>query len=133
VRILVVDDHQAVRDGVRSLFVATPGTEVIGASSAQEGLSLYRSNVPDVVLIDLNLPDMSGFELLDHVLLEDKAAKVIVFSAHASPIYASRTFEAGGMGYVSKAASTQEVIDAVNTVAAGRRYIEHEIEVRMAP
>jgi two-component system, NarL family, invasion response regulator UvrY len=131
VKILIVDDHLAVREGVRCLFAAMPGTEIFDAASAQEALSVYRSEVPDVLLIDLNLTGSSGLELLSSVLAEDRLAKIVVFSAHVEPIYVSRTLTAGAMGYVSKGASTKEIIDAVQAVAAGGRYIEREIATKM--
>jgi two-component system, NarL family, invasion response regulator UvrY len=131
VKILIVDDHLAVREGVRCLFAAMPGTEIFDAASAQEALSVYRSKVPDVLLMDLNLPDSIGLELLSSVLIEDKLAKIVVFSVHVEPIYVSRTFTAGALGYVSKGASTKEIIDAVQAVAAGGRYIERAIATQM--
>jgi two-component system, NarL family, invasion response regulator UvrY len=130
-KILVVDDHHAAREGIRSLFSGKPDHQIIEASSAGEALSLYRADRPDVVLMDLNLPDMHGIELLARVLSEDRAAKIVVFSAHASPVYAAETFTAGALGYISKGASTQEVIDAINAVATGKRYVENEIAAKM--
>jgi two-component system, NarL family, invasion response regulator UvrY len=131
VKILIVDDHLAVREGVRCLFAAMPDTEIFDAASAQEALSVYRSKAPDVLLMDLNLPDSRGLELLSNLLIEDKLAKIVVFSAHAEPIYVSRTFTAGALGYVSKGASAKEIIEAVQTVAAGGRYVEREIATKM--
>jgi two-component system invasion response regulator UvrY len=131
VKILVVDDHLAVREGVHGLFTAIPGAEIFDAASAQEALSVYRAKAPDVVLMDINLPDSTGFELLSSMLMEDELAKIVVFSVHVEPIYVSRTFTAGARGYVSKGASTQELIDAVQAVAAGGRYIEREIATQM--
>jgi two-component system, NarL family, invasion response regulator UvrY len=119
VKILIVDDHLAVREGARCLFAAMPGAEIFEAASAEEALSVYRSKVPDVLLMDLNLPDSRGIDLLSNVLIEDRLAKIVVFSAHEEPIYVSRTFTAGALGYVSKGASAKEIIDAVQTVAAG--------------
>ncbi len=99
VKILIVDDHLAVREGVRCLFAAMRGTEIFDVASAQEALSVYRTKVPDVLLMDINLPDSSGFELLQEAsLFEDKLAKIVVFSMHIEPIYVSRTFTAGSTG-----------------------------------
>ncbi len=112
-RILIIDDHVVVREGVRRLLAALPETEVFEASSAREALSLYRSKAPDILLLDLNLPNSSGFELLRRLLLENRQVKVVVLSMHAEPIYVSRTLNAGARGYVSKMASADELIAAV--------------------
>ena len=108
-----------VREGVRRLLTALPDTEVFEAASAREALSLYRAKVPDILLLDLNLPNSSGFELLRRLLLENRQVKVVVLSMHAEPIYVARTLNAGARGYVSKTASADELIAAVREVAAG--------------
>lgn len=130
-KILIIDDHVVVREGVRRLLAALPETEVFEASSAREALSLYRSKVPDILLLDLNLPNSSGFELLRRLLLENRQVKVVVLSMHAEPIYVSRTLNAGARGYVSKMASADELIAAVREVAAGGRYVEREIAAQL--
>ena len=130
-RILIIDDHVVVREGVRRLLAALPDTEVFEASSAREALSLYRSKAPDILLLDLNLPNSSGFELLRRLLLENRQVKVVVLSMHAEPIYVSRTLNAGARGYVSKMASADELIAAVREVAAGGRYVEREIAAQL--
>ncbi len=130
-KILIVDDHVVVREGVRRLLAALPDTEVFEAASAREALTLYRSKIPDVLLLDLNLPKSSGFELLRRLLIENRHVKVVVLSMHAEPIYVSRTLNAGARGYVSKMASADELIAAVREVAAGGRYVEREIAAQL--
>jgi two-component system, NarL family, invasion response regulator UvrY len=130
-RILIIDDHVVVREGVRRLLTALPDTEVFEAASAREALSLYRAKVPDILLLDLNLPNSSGFELLRRLLLENRQVKVVVLSMHAEPIYVARTLNAGARGYVSKTASADELIAAVREVAAGGRYVEREIAAQL--
>ena len=130
-KILIVDDHVVVREGVRRLLAALPDTEVFEAASAREAMSLYRSKTPDVLLLDLNLLNSSGFELLRRLLLENRQVKVVVLSMHAEPIYVSRTLNAGARGYVSKMASADELIAAVREVAAGGRYVEREIAAQL--
>jgi DNA-binding NarL/FixJ family response regulator len=102
-------------------------TEVFEADSIQDALSLYRAKAPDVLLLDLNLPNSSGFEILTRLLIEDRLAKIIVFSMHTEPIYVTRTLNAGARGYISKNAPARELIDAVHAVAAGGRYVDREI------
>jgi DNA-binding NarL/FixJ family response regulator len=130
-KILVVDDHVVVREGIRRLLASLSDTEVFEAASTRDAIQLYRSSAPDIVLLDLNLPNASGFELLRRLLIENRQAKIIVLSMHAEPIYVSRTMNAGARGYISKTASAGELITAVREVAAGRRYVERELAAQM--
>jgi two-component system, NarL family, invasion response regulator UvrY len=127
-KILVVDDHFAIREGVRALFSATPGAVVVAASTAHDALKAFRSDRPDVVVTDINLPDASGLELLVKVLIEDQTARIVIFTADATPELATRTLAAGALGYVSKAAPVHELMDAVHAVAHGHLYIEADIK-----
>ena len=80
----------------------------------------FRNLRPDVVLLDLNLPNSSGLELLRRLLLEDKAANVLIFSMHAEPLYASRAINSGASGYISKGAAAEELVAAIRRVVRGR-------------
>jgi DNA-binding NarL/FixJ family response regulator len=130
-KILIVDDHVIVREGARRLLSAMPETAVFEASSAREALALFKAKLPDLVLLDLNLPNSSGLELLRRLVLENRAVRVLVLSMHAEPIYVARTLEAGARGYVSKMASADELIAAVREVGAGGRYVEREIAAQL--
>ncbi len=131
-KILLVDDHSVVREGVRQLLSGVEGTILYEAATGQEALALYRKERPDQVLLDLNLKDSGAFELLRRFLLEDSKARVIVFSMHAEPIYAARALKLGARGYVSKGAGADELVAAVKHVAEGRRYIERDIAAVLA-
>jgi two-component system, NarL family, invasion response regulator UvrY len=131
-KVLVVDDHMVVREGVRRLLAALPDTTICDAASAEEALPLFRSERPDVVVLDLNLPGITGLELLRRLLHEDAAARVLVFTMHAEPIYAARALKAGACGYLSKSAPADELVTAVERVAKGGRYVEHEIATELA-
>jgi two-component system, NarL family, invasion response regulator UvrY len=130
-KILVVDDHVIVREGVRRLLAPLPDLVVTEAASAREAAGLFRSNRPDVVLLDLNLPKGSGLELLRRLLAEDKGARILVFSMYAEPLYVARALDAGACGYVSKGAGAGELVAAIQKVAAGGRYVEHEIAAQL--
>jgi DNA-binding NarL/FixJ family response regulator len=130
-KVLVVDDHVIVREGVRRLLAPMPEFIVTKAPTAREAATAFRSNRPDVVLLDLNLPNGSGLELLRRLLAEDKAAKVLIFSMHGEPLYVARALDAGARGYVSKSAPASELIAAIQKVAAGGHYVEHEIAAQL--
>lgn len=130
-KILIVDDHVIVREGARRLLSTVFDTEIIEASSAREAFALYKTSHPDIVLLDLNLPNSSGIELLRRLMLENRSARVLVVSMHSEPIYVARTLEAGARGYVSKMASASELITAVREVGAGGRYVEREIAAQL--
>jgi two-component system, NarL family, invasion response regulator UvrY len=127
VKLLVVDDHAVVREGVRRLLAQVPEIAVVETSSAHEAGVLFRNERPDVVLLDLNLPNESGLTLLRRLLVEDKSARILIFSMHEEVLYVARALEIGARGYVSKSAPAAELMAAIQKVAAGGRYIEQEI------
>jgi DNA-binding NarL/FixJ family response regulator len=131
VKILVVDDHAIVRDGLSRLLMTDGDHEVKLAANGREALVLARSFRPALVILDLNLPGLGGLELLRR-LVQIEAGKILVLSMHAEPLYARRSLEAGAHGYVSKNAAPDELLSAVRRVAAGGRYIEAEIAQALA-
>jgi two-component system, NarL family, invasion response regulator UvrY len=131
-KILLVDDHSVVRAGVRRLLESIQGTEILEAQTGHETLSLFRSKEPDLVLMDLNMEGVGGLELLRRLLLEDKRARVVVFTMHSEPIYAARALKLGAKGYVTKSASADELVAAVKQVADGGHYIEAELASKLA-
>jgi two-component system, NarL family, invasion response regulator UvrY len=126
-KILIIDDHLVVREGLRRLLSSVPDVSVHEATSTQEALLEFRAHRPDLVLLDLNLPNSSGLELLRRLILEDKRARILIFSMHAEPIYVMHALKAGARGYVSKSAPVDELVTAVKLVANGDPYIEREI------
>jgi len=131
-KILIVDDHIVVREGVRRLISALDGVEVSEAGNGNEALALFRKEKPELVLLDLNLAGIGGLELLRRLLAEDPRVRVIIFSMHAEPIYASRALRLGARGYVSKSAGADELITAVKRVSEGGHYVEREIAGELA-
>lgn len=123
-KVLVVDDHAVVRQGVQRLLSAIPNTAVIEAATAHEALSLARKESPDVVILDINLEGASGLELLRRLRIENPALRILMFSMHAEPIYANRALKAGAYGYVCKSAGSDELLTAVQRVAEGQRYLD---------
>jgi DNA-binding NarL/FixJ family response regulator len=131
-KILLVDDHMVVREGVRRLLSDMEGVQIFEAASGEEALALFAKERPELVLLDLNLTGIGGLELLRRLLAEDEKVRVVVFSMHAEPIYAARALRLGARGYVSKSAGADELITAVKRVAEGGRYVEREIAGELA-
>jgi DNA-binding NarL/FixJ family response regulator len=131
-KILLVDDHEVVRAGVRRLLATEPDVSIREAESSLDALDLYTRERPDLVVLDLNLTGASGLELLRRLLQSDKAANVLILSMHSEPIYAARALQAGARGYVSKSAGAEEFVTAVREVGRGGHYIEREIAAELA-
>ncbi len=131
-KILLVDDHEIVRSGLRNLLTSVADVRISEAANGRDALLRQREDRPDLVLLDLNLPGIGGLELLRRILLEDASARILVLSMHAEPLYAARAMELGARGYLSKNASAAELLTAVRRIADGGRYIENEIAQELA-
>ncbi|MCB1518984.1 MAG: response regulator transcription factor [Hyphomicrobiaceae bacterium] len=131
-KILLVDDHVVVREGVRRLLLDLPGTVVLEAGNGQDALALFRKEAIDIVLLDLNLTGIGGLELLRRMLKENAKARIIVFSMHSEPLYAARALRLGAKGYVSKSAASDELLIAIRRVGDGGHYIERELASQLA-
>jgi DNA-binding NarL/FixJ family response regulator len=129
--VLIVDDHAIVRDGLRRLLASVPSGTIHEAAAGREAVALARTVPLDLIVLDLNLPELGGLELLGRLVQVDRAP-VLVFSMHSEPIYVTRAMDAGASGYVSKNASPEELLNAVRRVAAGGRYIENELAQAVA-
>lgn len=124
--ILLVDDHAILRAGLAKLLSAVFSGDIREASNGREAVALALARRFDLILLDLNLPELGGLELLER-LLQVSSAPILVLSMHAEPLYVSRTLEAGAHGYISKGAAPDELLAAVRKVAAGGRYVEAEL------
>jgi two-component system invasion response regulator UvrY len=131
-KILLVDDHEIVRSGLRNLLASVFDASISEAVNGREALLLLRRDRPDLVLLDLNLPGVGGLELLRRMLLEDKASRILVLSMHVESLYATRAIELGARGYLSKNTSSDELLTAVRRITEGGRYIESEIAQELA-
>ena len=131
-KVLIVDDHAVVRSGLQRLFQGEPDIEPLEATDATEALAVFAAEQPDVVIIDINLPGMGGLDLLRRLVAERPTVRALIFSMHAEPIYATEALRVGALGYVSKIAPSNEIVDAVRSVAAGARYIDRQIAQELA-
>ncbi|HKG45068.1 MAG TPA: response regulator transcription factor [Gaiellaceae bacterium] len=131
-RVLVVDDHAVVRAGLKLVLEGEEGIEPVGeAGSARAAIFEARSLKPDVILLDVVMPDQSGLEIIPTLLKESPEAKVLVLSMQDDPQYVREAFGAGASGYVLKEAADSEVVAAVREVAGGGRYVHPELGARL--
>ena len=132
VRVLVVDDHAVVRAGLALLVNAETDLEAAGeAGNAREAILEARTAKPDVILLDVMMPEQSGIEAVPQLLHEHPGVKVLVLSMQDDPRYVREAFEAGASGYVLKEAADAEVVAAIREVAGGGRYVHPELGARL--
>jgi len=132
VRVMVVDDHAVVRAGLKLLVDAEDDLEAVGeAGSAREAIFQARTLKPDVLLMDVMMPDQSGLEVLPQLLHEHPETKVLVLSMQDDPRYVREAFAVGAKGYVLKDAADTELVAAIREVARGGRYVHPELGARL--
>jgi two-component system, NarL family, response regulator NreC len=132
IRILVVDDHAVVRSGLRLLLDAEEDLEPVGeAGNAREAIFQARALKPDVILLDIVMPEQTGLDVLPQLRHESPDAKVLVLSMQDEPRYVREAFAAGASGYVLKEAADAELVAAVREVAVGGRYVNPELGARL--
>ena len=123
IRIILVDDHTIIRDGIRALLSDQEGIEVVGeAGNGQDLLELLATTAVDVVLMDMNMPIMDGMEATRRLREEYPEVRVLALSMLDDEEYINRMFEAGATGYVVKNAGKLEIVYAIRTVANGRQF-----------
>ena len=130
-KVLIVDDHAMIRSGIKQLHQGS-AMQFLDAETGEEALRLQKSERPQMIVLDLNLPGVSGLELLRQLLEADPGARILVFSMHAEPVYAARALKIGAQGYVSKNSAPEELRTAFQRVAAGQTYVESEIAQALA-
>jgi DNA-binding NarL/FixJ family response regulator len=115
-RVLIVDDHRIVASGCRALFADDPEIDILEASDAESGEREFSERHPDICVLDINLPTVSGYELARRLLARDAAARIIMFSMNDDPVFAARAIEVGAKGYVSKAGDPEDLVEAIHEV-----------------
>lgn len=133
IRILIVDDHFVVRMGLLASLKMDPQMEVVAeASSGAQALSLYRRHLPDIVIMDLRLTDLSGSEVTARLRQEFGNAKVLMISSYDGEEDIYRAFQAGALGYVLKDVGGEELFRAIKMVHAGEKYIPAHVARRLS-
>ena len=128
VKLLLADDHSVVRDGLRLILEAQPDIDVVG--EAADGRTAFRQAKklrPDVVLLDVAMPQLNGIEAAERIHAFDPSIRIVILSMHSSKEHILRALRAGATGYVLKESAAAEVLSAVRDVLAGRRYLSHKV------
>lgn len=133
IRVILADDHAVVRMGFRLLLQSTAQFTVIAeADSGEAACQLYAAHEPDVVVMDLAMPGMGGLEAVRRIRAHHAQAKILALSAQDDLMHARRTLHEGALGFLSKRSAPETLLEAVSTVAAGRRYIEPALAQKLA-
>jgi DNA-binding NarL/FixJ family response regulator len=133
IRILVVDDHQLIRVGITTLIFPEPDMKVVGeASDGREAIAKYRECHPDITLMDLQMPEMGGFDAIIAIRDEFPDARIIVLTTYTGDVQAQRAMKAGAQGYVLKNLLHKELLQTIRAVHGGRRAMAAEVAAGVA-
>jgi DNA-binding NarL/FixJ family response regulator len=133
IKILVVDDHAIVREGLKKILVDTPDVVVTDeASNGEEVIKKVGNNDYDMVLLDISLPGRDGLDVLKQLKCTNPKIPILILSMYPGEQYAVRSFRAGASGYLTKQSSSDELIDAIRKVALGRKYIMPSLAEKLA-
>jgi two-component system invasion response regulator UvrY len=133
IKVLLVDDHELVRMGIKRLLQDVPAIKVVGeVSSGEEAVLLAKELIPDVVIMDVNMPGIGGLEATRKMVRHNPDIKILALSIHEDEPYPSRLLQAGASGYMTKGCDPEEMIRAVRTIHSGQRYISPAIAQQIA-
>ncbi len=133
IRILCVDDHPLVRDGIAYALQSQSDMELVAeATNGQEAIDAFRAHRPDVTLMDLQMPGMSGIEATAAIRKDVPQARIVILTTYAGDIQASRALKLGAVGYLLKGTLRTELLETIRNVHAGQRHIPHQIAAEIA-
>jgi DNA-binding NarL/FixJ family response regulator len=133
VTVLLVDDHAVVREGYKRLLERRGDIVVVGeAANAEDAHRLFTELSPQVVVMDIAMPGVSGVEAMRRMLTEQPDTRVLIFSMYEDAIFAHRALQAGACGYVTKASAPNVLVEAVHAVARGKKYISADVAQALA-
>ena len=133
IRVVMVDDHALVRAGLRMILEKQPDIEVVGeADDGEPGLQLIRKLKPDLALVDLHMPNVSGIEVTERVRRGKLATRIVILTMASDAPFPRRLLEAGASGYLTKGCPTDELVKAIRQVADGRRYLGADVAQQLA-
>ncbi|MCL7943320.1 response regulator transcription factor [Marinobacter sp. ATCH36] len=132
-KLIIVDDHRVVRRGISSLLRSMmPGLEIVEVETGQAAINAWGEHRPDLMLLDMGLPDISGLEVARRIRQRWRGAGILFFTMHDELPMVRQALDVGGLGFVSKSCAPEELMEAVKRVASGQPYIEHPIATRLA-
>ena len=133
ITILLVDDHKLIRDSWSFILNSDPRFLVVGeTSSGEEAIEIAREKKPKIILMDVNMTPVNGFDATQQIHKISPESKIIAVSMHTMPAYAKRMLQLGAMGYVTKNSSKEEMINAIVEVNNGKKYICNEVKTILA-
>ena len=132
INILVIDDHPIVRAGCRQLIQQIPNVKITEAETGEDGYKLFQEIYPDMVLLDITLPGLGGLEILRKMRANREKAKILMFSMHEDPVFASRAMQAGARGYITKNNAADHLVEAVEQVLSGKTYLSPDVAQQLA-
>jgi len=132
IRILTVDDHPILRKGIAALVNVEPDMKLVAeASSGKEGIDMFRLHRPDVTIMDLQLPDISGTEAISRIQREFPSARIVVLTTYAGDVQIVRALKSGARGYILKGHVHRELLETIRAVHAGQKRIPQEIALQL--
>lgn len=132
-KLMIVEDHDLVRTGLRNILEGVAGLELVAeAANGEDAIVLARQHRPDVILMDVGLPGLSGLETTERILKTQPDIRIIILTAFTEPPLPARLLDIGASGYLTKACDARELIVAVKAVSRGERYIGSEIAQQLA-
>jgi DNA-binding NarL/FixJ family response regulator len=133
IRVFSVDDHALLREGIAAIITSEPGMELVAqAATGREAVEQFRRHRPDVTLMDLRLPDMSGIDAITAIRAESPDAHIVVLTTFEGDVEIQRALQAGARGYLLKTMPPKELLAAIRHVHAGRKSIPSEIATQLA-
>lgn len=133
IKVLLVDDHELVRIGIKRLLQDAQGIKVVGeAGTGEEAVILSKELIPDVVVMDVNMPGIGGLEATRKMIRHNPDLKVLALTIYEDEPYPTRLLQAGASGYITKGCDPEEMIRAIRTIHVGQRYISPEIAQQIA-
>jgi two-component system, NarL family, invasion response regulator UvrY len=133
ITVLIVDDHSLIRDGIKRMLNDVPGIKVVGeAENGRVAITLAKQLRPDVILMDIQMPEVDGMVATQRILQWNPAAKILIVTVCDGDLYSSKLLQQGAAGYITKDAKWDEMVQAIRAVHAGQRYISPTVAQRLA-